>query len=113
MKNTVIANMAAGGKKVEIYQGGDRPVKTWIVGTSTPNHAGTFMVLEQNGQRSQDPLRDPHGRELWLSLPPLFHLRKRMASHGRFQFFGSRKDPIRLFRKSRGSYALQLSTMAS
>ena len=46
MRETVIRNLAGTAKKVEIYQGGDRPVKTWYVGTSTPSHTGTYMVLE-------------------------------------------------------------------
>ncbi len=32
-------------KKVEIYQGGDMPSKTWYIGTATQSHTGTYMVL--------------------------------------------------------------------
>ena len=49
MRGTVIRNLAGIAKKVEIYQGGDKPVKTWYVGTSTPSHTGTYMVLETPG----------------------------------------------------------------
>ncbi|MDE0979764.1 MAG: hypothetical protein OSA78_07210 [Flavobacteriales bacterium] len=37
--------LAGRAKKVEIYQGGDQPVKTWYIGTSTQSHTGTYMVL--------------------------------------------------------------------
>jgi len=37
--------LAGRAKKVEIYQGGEEPVKTWYIGTSTQNHTGTYMVL--------------------------------------------------------------------
>ena len=48
--------LAGRGKKVEIYQGGDRPVKTWYIGTSTQNHTGTYMVLaDENGQLAAEP----------------------------------------------------------
>ena len=50
MRGTVIRNLAGTAKKVEIYQGGDKPGKTWYVGTSTPSHTGTYMVLETPGQ---------------------------------------------------------------
>lgn len=48
--------LAGRGKKVEIYQGGDTPVKTWYIGTSTQNHTGTYMVLaDANGQIAEEP----------------------------------------------------------
>lgn len=54
-KPNVIRLLSARGKKVEIYQGGDRPVKTWYVGTATPSHTGTYMVLETPEGRGVDP----------------------------------------------------------
>jgi len=45
-RETVIRNLAGTAKKVEIYEGGASPVKTWYVGTATPSHTGTYMVLE-------------------------------------------------------------------
>lgn len=51
----VIRLLAARGKKVEIYQGGPKPVKTWYVGTATPSHTGTFMVLETPEGRGERP----------------------------------------------------------
>ena len=51
----VIRLLSARGKKVEIYQGGDRPVKTWYVGTATPSHTGTYMVLETPEGRGAEP----------------------------------------------------------
>lgn len=48
--------LAGRGKKVEIYQGGDRPVKTWYIGTSTQSHTGTYMVLaDEDGQLAEEP----------------------------------------------------------
>lgn len=41
--------MAAIAKKVEIYEGGDKPSKIWIVGHGTKDHFGTFMLLEKPG----------------------------------------------------------------
>lgn len=39
--------MAAVGKKVEIYQGGNKPSKIWIVGHGTKDHFGTYALLEK------------------------------------------------------------------
>jgi hypothetical protein len=48
--------LASSGKKVEIYQGGDKPSKIYYVGTSTPDHMGTIMLLEIPGVgRSEIP----------------------------------------------------------
>ena len=55
-RETVIKNMSAKGTKVEIYMGGDKPEKTWIVGTSTQDHLGTYMLLETDSEgRSTSP----------------------------------------------------------
>ena len=51
----VIRLLAARGKKVEIYQGGERPAKTWYVGTATPSHTGTYMLLETPEGRGDQP----------------------------------------------------------
>ncbi|MDA0946010.1 MAG: hypothetical protein RLZZ314_578 [Bacteroidota bacterium] len=51
----VIRLLASRGKKVEIYQGGNQPVKTWYVGTATPSHTGTYMLLETQDGKGQDP----------------------------------------------------------
>ncbi len=54
--STVNRLLAGRGKKVEIYQGGETPVKTWYIGTSTQNHTGTYMVLaDANGQLAEEP----------------------------------------------------------
>ena len=42
----VIKNMSSSGVKVEIYTGMQTPFKTYTVGTSTPNHLGSYMLLE-------------------------------------------------------------------
>lgn len=55
MRATVIRNLAASAKKVEIYTGGKLPEKIWYVGTSTPSHTGTYMLLEtpEEGKASE------------------------------------------------------------
>jgi len=52
---TVLRYMAASAKKVEIYQGGKKPVKTWIVGHGTKDKFGTYMLLEKPEGRSRSP----------------------------------------------------------
>jgi hypothetical protein len=48
--------LATGGKKVEVYMGGTKPVKIYYVGPATPDHMGTIMLLEIPGiGRSQEP----------------------------------------------------------
>ncbi len=55
-RENVIRLLAAGGKKVEIYQGGSKPSKTYIVGNATQDHTGTYMLLETpDGGRSTEP----------------------------------------------------------
>jgi hypothetical protein len=54
-RETVIRNLAGSAKKVEIYTGGDTPVKTWYVGSATPCHTGTYMLLETPEGKSSEP----------------------------------------------------------
>lgn len=54
-REQVIKLLSARGKKVEIYTDGERPVKTWYIGTATPNHTGTYMVLETSEGMAEDP----------------------------------------------------------
>jgi hypothetical protein len=54
-RETVIRNLAGAAKKVEIYTGGPSPVKTWYVGSATPSHTGTYMVLETSERKSSEP----------------------------------------------------------
>ncbi len=52
----VLRTMAAASKRVEIYQGGRKPSKIWIVGHGTKDHYGTYMILEKPDQgRSSTP----------------------------------------------------------
>jgi hypothetical protein len=53
--NNVIKQIATEATKVEIYQGGGKPSKTYYVGGSTLDHQGTYMVLETNGVKSSVP----------------------------------------------------------
>jgi hypothetical protein len=48
-EQNVLRVMAGTARKVEIYQGGNRPAKIWWVGQSTQDHFGTYMVLEVPG----------------------------------------------------------------
>lgn len=55
-RSTVIRNFSGSGKKVEIYLGEDKLEKTWYIGTATPSHTGTYMLLETPEQgKSQEP----------------------------------------------------------
>lgn len=55
-RENVIRLLAGAGKKVEIYQGGDKPSKTYIVGNATQDHTGTYMLLETaEAGRSSEP----------------------------------------------------------
>lgn len=47
--------MAANATKVEIYQQGEWK-KTWFIGSSTPDHYGTYMLLETPDQKSDLPV---------------------------------------------------------
>lgn len=49
-EDNILRAMMTGGKKVEIYQGGDTPSKIWIVGHGTRDNFGTYMLLEKPGE---------------------------------------------------------------
>ena len=65
-RETVIRLLASRGKKVEWYTGGDTPAKTWYIGTATPSHTGTYMLLETEEGKAAEPtgVFDFPGREL-------------------------------------------------
>lgn len=48
-EDNVLRVMSAASKKVEIYTGGKKPEKIWIVGHGTKDHFGTYMLLEKPG----------------------------------------------------------------
>ena len=54
-RENVIRMLAGRAKKVEIYAGGEEPVKTWYVGTATQSHTGTHMLLETPRGRATEP----------------------------------------------------------
>jgi hypothetical protein len=54
-RETVIRLLASRGKKVEWYTGGDTPAKTWYIGTATPSHTGTYMLLETEEGKAAEP----------------------------------------------------------
>ena len=43
--DNVIKNLASTGVKIEIYKNQKKPEKTYTIGSSTPNHLGTYMFL--------------------------------------------------------------------
>ncbi len=45
-KDNMMKIIATTGMKVEIYQDGDEPSKIYYVGSTTPDHFGTIMLLE-------------------------------------------------------------------
>lgn len=48
-EDNVLRVMSSSSKKVEIYTGGKKPEKIWIVGHGTKDHFGTYMLLEKPG----------------------------------------------------------------
>jgi len=54
-ENNVVKKIATNATKVEIYQGGNKPSKTYYVGGPTKDHQGTYMVLETQGVISSVP----------------------------------------------------------
>lgn len=55
-KANVIKQIAGSGKRVEVYTGGDEPEKIYFIGSPTPDHYGTYMLLEIPGKgRSEEP----------------------------------------------------------
>jgi len=53
--NNVVTQIATNATKVEIYQGKDKPSKTYYIGGSTSDHQGTYMLLETEGVKSSAP----------------------------------------------------------
>ncbi|MBK7943838.1 MAG: hypothetical protein IPJ85_00375 [Flavobacteriales bacterium] len=82
----VLRTMGSASLKVEIYEGGNKPSKTWILGHATKDHYGTYAVLEKPDQgRSAEPFilgmsgftgvltpRFPPREDNWRS-PSVFH----------------------------------------
>jgi hypothetical protein len=55
-RDNMMRVLASSARKVEIYQGGDEPSKIYYIGTATPDHQGTIMLLEIPGiGRSDEP----------------------------------------------------------
>jgi hypothetical protein len=50
MEPGVLRVMGAASRRVEIYEGGRKPSKIWIVGHGTQDHFGTYMLLEKPGE---------------------------------------------------------------
>lgn len=55
-KPTVMRMLAGRAKKVEIFiDGQGSPLKTWYIGTATPSHTGTYMLLETKEGMAAEP----------------------------------------------------------
>lgn len=55
-RDNMMKLLVTSSKKVEIYTGGEEPAKIYYVGSATPDHTGTHMLLEIPGVgRSKDP----------------------------------------------------------
>ncbi len=55
-RENMLKLLATSSKRVEIFTGGSEPAKIWYVGTPTPDHTGTVMLLEIPGiGRSEEP----------------------------------------------------------
>lgn len=53
--NNVIKEMMSTYIKVEIYTDGDKPERSYFIGGKTPNDLGTYMLMELNGEMSENP----------------------------------------------------------
>lgn len=54
--NTTLNLLAVRHKKVEFFLNDDTtPVKTWFIGNSTSDHQGTYMLLQEEEQKSSVP----------------------------------------------------------
>lgn len=52
----VVKSIAANHTKVEFYkEGKDRPEKVWYIGEPTASKVGTYMLLEEDGEKSSKP----------------------------------------------------------
>lgn len=55
-RDNMMKIMATSGKKVEIYTTDpDHPAKVYYIGSNTPDHCGTVMLLEIDGDKSPEP----------------------------------------------------------
>ena len=51
----VVKRLAVGSTKAEFYTGGKKAAKTWYIGDASPGRTGTYMLLEEDGQKSSKP----------------------------------------------------------
>ena len=54
-EKNVIKRLAVSNKRVDIYDKGNKLIKTWYIGSPTPDHLGTYMLLKQNGIKGSKP----------------------------------------------------------
>ncbi len=54
---TVIKNMSTSATRVDIFMNDEsKPYKTWYVGDATASNMGTYMLLEIDGKKSDQPM---------------------------------------------------------
>ena len=92
---------------MEIYRGGETPVKT-VIGTSTQNHTGTYMVLaDANGQLAEEPFI-VHMEGFWILVNAIFDEREWRA--GMFDYPGNslRRVEVELTEAGGRLYAMEV-----
>jgi hypothetical protein len=52
---SVVKRLATDGIKVQYFMGENKPSKTWYIGHATAAKIGTYMLLEQDGEKSDKP----------------------------------------------------------
>lgn len=108
--------LAGRGKKVEIYQGGDTPAKTWYIGTSTQNHTGTYMVLaDASGLLAEEPfIVHMEGFTGFLSTR-FFTDEREWRYTGMFDYAGSslRRIEIEMTETGGRIYAMEVDSMGT
>ena len=51
----MIKRLAVNHKRVDIYDQKNKLIKTWYIGSPTPDHLGTFMLLKKDGIKGSRP----------------------------------------------------------
>ena len=54
-EKNVIKRLAVSNKRVDVYDKDNKLIKTWYVGSPTPDHLGTYMLLKQKGVKGSKP----------------------------------------------------------
>ena len=54
-EKNVIKRLAVNHKRVDIFNQKNELIKTWYIGSPTPDHLGTFMLLKKDGKKGSRP----------------------------------------------------------